>query len=96
VAVNREAIARRVAGWISVAIALLVGVTNCSGMAATWSAMQGPGLSPSDKQRLLSLGVAESLYNVALGVVLAVPSALAWSWLVWRDRRRRNAASRGA
>jgi len=39
---------------------------------ATFGAIAAPGLSQSDKQRMLSNGIAEAMYNTALGLGIAV------------------------
>jgi biopolymer transport protein ExbB len=59
--------------WSLANIATLIGLLGTvSGLIGTFSAVGRPGLSPSDKQRLLSLGIAEAMYNTALGLGIAV------------------------
>jgi biopolymer transport protein ExbB/TolQ len=43
-----------------------------SGLIHTFAAVAAQGLSQSDKQRILSNGIAEAMYNTALGLGIAV------------------------
>jgi len=43
-----------------------------SGLIATFAAIARPDLSQADKQALLSNGIAEAMYNTALGLGIAV------------------------
>jgi biopolymer transport protein ExbB len=59
--------------WSLANIATLIGLLGTvSGLINTFAAVGRPGLSPSDKQRILSLGIAEAMYNTALGLGIAV------------------------
>lgn len=59
--------------WSLANIATLIGLLGTvSGLIATFGAVGRAGLSPSDKQRILSLGIAEAMYNTALGLGIAV------------------------
>lgn len=59
--------------WSLANIATLIGLLGTvSGLIATFAAVGRPGLSPSDKQAILSLGIAEAMYNTALGLGIAV------------------------
>jgi biopolymer transport protein ExbB/TolQ len=59
--------------WSLANIATLIGLLGTvSGLIATFSAIAAPGLSQSDKQRMLSNGIAEAMYNTALGLGIAV------------------------
>jgi biopolymer transport protein ExbB/TolQ len=59
--------------WSLANIATLIGLLGTvSGLIATFSAISQAGLSQSDKQRLLSNGIAEAMYNTALGLGIAV------------------------
>jgi biopolymer transport protein ExbB len=59
--------------WSLANIATLIGLLGTvSGLIATFSAISQPGLSAADKQRLLSNGIAEAMYNTALGLGIAV------------------------
>ena len=59
--------------WSLANIATLIGLLGTvSGLIATFGAIAAPGLSQSDKQRMLSNGIAEAMYNTALGLGIAV------------------------
>jgi biopolymer transport protein ExbB len=59
--------------WSLANIATLIGLLGTvSGLIATFSAISQAGLSQADKQRLLSNGIAEAMYNTALGLGIAV------------------------
>jgi biopolymer transport protein ExbB len=59
--------------WSLANIATLIGLLGTvSGLIATFSAISAPGLSSADKQRMLSNGIAEAMYNTALGLGIAV------------------------
>src|SRR5256885_1586636 len=65
---------KRVAAlWSLANISTLIGlIGTVSGLIATFGAIAAPGLSQSDKQRMLSNGIAEAMYNTALGLGIAV------------------------
>jgi biopolymer transport protein ExbB/TolQ len=59
--------------WSLANIATLIGLLGTvSGLIATFAAIAAPGLSQADKQRMLSNGIAEAMYNTALGLAIAV------------------------
>lgn len=59
--------------WSLANIATLVGlIGTVSGLISTFSAIAAPGLSQADKQRMLSNGIAEAMYNTAFGLGIAV------------------------
>jgi biopolymer transport protein ExbB/TolQ len=59
--------------WSLANIATLIGLLGTvSGLIATFGAIAAPGLSQADKQRMLSNGIAEAMYNTALGLGIAV------------------------
>ena len=59
--------------WSLANIATLIGLLGTvSGLIGTFGAIRAPGLSQSDKQRMLSNGIAEAMYNTALGLGIAV------------------------
>ena len=59
--------------WSLANISTLIGLLGTvSGLIATFGAIAAPGLSQSDKQRMLSNGIAEAMYNTALGLGIAV------------------------
>src|SRR5688572_33066918 len=59
--------------WSLANIATLIGLLGTvAGLITTFSAIAAPGLSQADKQRMLSNGIAEAMYNTALGLGIAV------------------------
>lgn len=59
--------------WSLANIATLIGLLGTvSGLIATFAAIADTGLSQADKQRMLSNGIAEAMYNTALGLGIAV------------------------
>ena len=59
--------------WSLANIATLIGLLGTvSGLISTFAAIAAPGLSQADKQRMLSNGIAEAMYNTALGLGIAV------------------------
>src|SRR6186713_3257953 len=59
--------------WSLANIATLIGLLGTvSGLILTFGSIAAPGLSQSDKQRMLSNGIAEAMYNTALGLGIAV------------------------
>jgi len=56
--------------WSLANIATLMGTV--SGLIATFAAIARPDLSQADKQSLLANGIAEAMYNTALGLGIAV------------------------
>ncbi len=59
--------------WSLANIATLIGLLGTvSGLIATFAAIANPALSQADKQRMLSNGIAEAMYNTALGLGIAV------------------------
>jgi biopolymer transport protein ExbB/TolQ len=70
----KPAAEKRIAAlWSLANIATLIGLLGTvSGLINTFAAVGKPGLSPADKQRILSLGIAEAMYNTALGLGIAV------------------------
>lgn len=64
--------------WSLANIATLIGLLGTViGLIATFAAISAPGLSAADRQRLLSLGIAEAMYNTALGLGIAVMCMIA-------------------
>jgi len=54
-------------------IATLIGLLGTvSGLISVFAAIAAPGLSQADKQSMLSNGIAEAMYNTALGLGIAV------------------------
>jgi biopolymer transport protein ExbB/TolQ len=59
--------------WSLANIATLIGLLGTvSGLIATFAAIAATSLSQADKQRMLSNGIAEAMYNTALGLAIAV------------------------
>jgi biopolymer transport protein ExbB len=59
--------------WSLANIATLIGLLGTvSGLILTFGAIAAPGLTQADKQRMLSNGIAEAMYNTALGLGIAV------------------------
>jgi biopolymer transport protein ExbB/TolQ len=59
--------------WSLANIATLIGLLGTvSGLIATFGAISRPDLSAAEKQSLLSNGIAEAMYNTALGLGIAV------------------------
>jgi biopolymer transport protein ExbB/TolQ len=59
--------------WSLANIATLIGLLGTvSGLIATFAAIASASLSQADKQRMLSNGIAEAMYNTALGLAIAV------------------------
>jgi biopolymer transport protein ExbB/TolQ len=59
--------------WSLANIATLIGLLGTvSGLIRTFNAISAAGLSQADKQRMLSNGIAEAMYNTALGLGIAV------------------------
>jgi len=59
--------------WSLANIATLIGLLGTvSGLIATFASIARPDLAQADKQRLLANGIAEAMYNTALGLGIAV------------------------
>ena len=59
--------------WSLANIATLIGLLGTvSGLILTFGAIARPGLTQSVKQQMLSNGIAEAMYNTALGLGIAV------------------------
>ena len=64
--------------WSLANIATLIGLLGTvSGLIHTFGAVAAQGLSQSDKQRILSNGIAEAMYNTAFGLAIAVTCMIA-------------------
>ena len=79
---------KRVAAlWSLANIATLVGlIGTVSGLITTFSSIAVPGLSQADKQRMLSNGIAEAMYNTAFGLMIAVICMIAHVLLHTRSK----------
>lgn len=59
--------------WSLANIATLIGLLGTVfGLIATFASISDPSLSAADKQRMLSGGIAEAMFNTALGLGIAV------------------------
>jgi biopolymer transport protein ExbB len=59
--------------WSLANIATLIGLLGTVfGLITTFGAISAPGLSQADKQAMLANGIAEAMYNTALGLGIAV------------------------
>ncbi len=59
--------------WSLANIATLIGlIGTVSGLIRTFASIAAQGLSQADKQRMLSNGIAEAMYNTAFGLSIAV------------------------
>lgn len=75
----KPAVEKRIGSlWSLANIATLIGlIGTVSGLINTFSAIGAPGLSQADKQRMLSNGIAEAMYNTAFGLGIAVVCMIA-------------------
>lgn len=73
--------------WSLANIATLIGlVGTVYGLINTFAAVAAQGLSQADKQRLLANGIAEAMYNTALGLFIAVSCMIAHVFLSSRAK----------
>lgn len=79
---------KRVAAlWSLANIATLIGlIGTVSGLITTFASIAVPGLSQADKQRMLSNGIAEAMYNTAFGLSIAVVCMIAHVLLHTRSK----------
>lgn len=84
----KPAVEKRVAAlWSLANIATLIGlIGTVSGLITTFSSIAVPGLSQADKQRMLSNGIAEAMYNTAFGLGIAVVCMIAHVLLHTRSK----------
>ena len=70
----KPAVEKRIGSlWSLANIATLVGLLGTVlGLIHTFGAIAAPGLSAADRQRILANGIAEAMYNTALGLGIAV------------------------
>jgi biopolymer transport protein ExbB len=75
----KPAVDKRVGAlWSLANIATLVGLLGTVlGLIHTFGAIAAPGLSAADRQRILANGIAEAMYNTALGLGIAVVCMIA-------------------
>ena len=68
-------------------IATLIGlIGTVSGLIRTFASIAAQGLSQADKQRMLSNGIAEAMYNTAFGLGIAVVCMIAHVFLHTRGK----------
>src|SRR6187431_1399024 len=84
----KPAVEKRIAAlWSLANIATLIGlIGTVSGLIATFGAIAAQGLSQADKQRMLSNGIAEAMYNTAFGLMIAVICMIAHVLLHTRSK----------
>jgi biopolymer transport protein ExbB len=75
----KPAVEKRIGAlWSLANIATLVGLLGTVlGLIHTFGAVSAPGLSAADRQRILANGIAEAMYNTALGLGIAVTCMIA-------------------
>src|SRR4051812_34980179 len=73
--------------WSLANIATLIGlIGTVSGLIRTFASIAAQGLSAADKQRMLSNGIAEAMYNTAFGLGIAVICMIAHVFLHTRSK----------
>src|SRR5215475_9033485 len=73
--------------WSLANIATLIGlIGTVSGLIRTFASIAAQGLSQADKQRMLSNGIAEAMYNTAFGLSIAVVCMIAHVFLHTRGK----------
>jgi biopolymer transport protein ExbB len=73
--------------WSLANIATLIGlIGTVAGLIRTFAAIAAQGLSQADKQRMLSNGIAEAMYNTAFGLSIAVVCMIAHVFLHTRSK----------
>lgn len=73
--------------WSMANIATLVGLLGTVyGLIHTFGAVANPNLSPAEKQATLANGIAEAMYNTALGLFIAIMCMLAHMFLHGRAK----------
>lgn len=85
----KPAIEKRIGSlWSLANIATLIGLLGTvTGLINTFAAVSAQGLSQADKQRLLSLGIAEAMWNTAFGLGIAVACMIAHLFLSQRAKK---------
>lgn len=75
----KPAVEKRIGSlWSLANIATLVGLLGTVlGLIHTFGAVSAPGLSAADRQRVLANGIAEAMYNTAVGLGIAVTCMIA-------------------
>ncbi len=85
----KPAVEKRIGSlWSLANIATLIGLLGTVyGLINTFAAVSAQGLSQADKQRLLSLGIAEAMWNTAFGLGIAVACMIFHLILSQRSKR---------
>lgn len=75
----KPAVEKRIGSlWSLANIATLIGLLGTVlGLIHTFGAVSAPGLSAADRQRILANGIAEAMYNTAMGLGIAVVCMIA-------------------
>jgi biopolymer transport protein ExbB len=75
----KPAVEKRIGAlWSLANIATLIGLLGTViGLIHTFGAVAAPGLSAADRQRILANGIAEAMYNTAMGLGIAVTCMIA-------------------
>jgi len=84
----KPAVEKRIGAlWSLANIATLIGlIGTVSGLIHTFASIAAAGLSQADKQRILSNGIAEAMYNTAFGLSIAVVCMIAHTLLHTRSK----------
>jgi biopolymer transport protein ExbB/TolQ len=84
----KPAVEKRIGAlWSLANIATLIGlIGTVSGLIHTFASIAAQGLSSADKQRILSNGIAEAMYNTAFGLSIAVVCMIAHVLLHTRSK----------
>jgi biopolymer transport protein ExbB/TolQ len=84
----KPAVEKRIGSlWSLANIATLVGLLGTVlGLIHTFGAVSAPGLSAADRQRILANGIAEAMYNTAMGLGIAVVCMIAHLLLHQRSK----------
>ncbi|WP_234023755.1 MotA/TolQ/ExbB proton channel family protein [Sorangium cellulosum] len=84
----KPAVEKRIGAlWSLANIATLIGlIGTVSGLINTFASIAAQGLSQADKQRMLSNGIAEAMYNTAFGLAIAVVCMIAHVLLHTRSK----------
>lgn len=84
---------RRDVARVAIGLGLLTLATGLASIAVgalfTWNAMSAPGLSHSDRQRMLSNGIAESIYNAVFTAIAVLPALVLGRWVLHRPSHLR-------
>jgi len=73
--------------WSLANISTLIGlIGTVSGLIRTFASIAAQGLSQADKQRMLSNGIAEAMYNTAFGLGIAVICMIAHVFINTRSK----------